>query len=205
MWPSSQRWRFLAWSIIVGICLIVLQLLWRPDLRNPRGHAIGPAQFRLAVLSGFEHNTLPGARNLLVYPPMTTSEGRHEQLVTGEIYVNWPGASSPYEPFTFYADIPFAYKGEGGDISATIEDYLKGAKRTGAAVPYRYAWWMSQSFTYAVLFGGSVLIFGVLLPLAASSMRQLWSEMRQVQPVEEVKMDSSEVVFAGEPLETTAP
>jgi hypothetical protein len=134
---------------------------------------------------------------------MTTSEGTREQLVTGELYTNWPGASSPYESFTFYADIPFVYKGDGGDVSATVEDYLKGAKRTGTVVPYRYAWWMSQSFTYVVLLGGSVLMFGVLLPLAASSMRALWSEMRRGQPVDEEKTDSAGVVFAGEASEIT--
>jgi hypothetical protein len=203
MWPGNQRLRYLAWSMVVGICLIVLQILWRPDLRNPRGHAIGPAQFKLAVLRRFEQNTVPGSRNLLVYPVMTTSDGHREQLVTGDIYVSWPGAPAPYESFTFYADVPFTYQGDGGDVTATVEDYLKGTKRAGDAVPYRYAWWMSQSFTYIVLFGGSVLIFGLLLPLATSSMKEILSKMGQVQPAKEVQTDPSQLVFAEESSETT--
>jgi hypothetical protein len=137
-------------------------------------------------------------RDLLVYPPMSTVEGKSVQIVIGDIYIDTPGATSPYEPFTFYADIPFTYKSQQTEVVGTVIQFLSGVKRSGGPVPFRYAWWLSRWFNYSALLGGSVLVFGVLLPLAANSMKVLWAEIRASKPGQEEEMVTEGAVLGDE-------
>jgi hypothetical protein len=166
----------LALGIFAGLTLAAAQVWWAPDLRIARGRTISPEEFTKKAFGTVGIDHLPGLRNLTVYPPTQVGDaGPAVQFVTGEACEKITRQPYRYEPFTFYADVPFTAGGSAAEPKsfANVQAFLRAGGPRARATPFRYAWWASAPIIFAAWLAAGVLVLGVAAPVLVAGVRTL--------------------------------
>ncbi len=170
--------RWLALATFVGLTFALTTVLWAPDVRIARGRSLSPDEFAAQAFGTVGLDRLPALRNLIVYPPATTHEGGQLQYVTGEVCVRLPGRPPIYEPFTFYADLPFTGTNAAPSASYSVVDFLSNGSGAHRSASFQYAWWASTPVIFALWIGGSVLMATAIIPNLIKLLRTLMAGIR---------------------------
>jgi hypothetical protein len=160
-------WQWLILSLPVGIVIAYAFLQMEPADPTLPSVPFSHMRFRLERVTDTGQSILTRIR---VSPPLVDGNGKKTQTVT-----YWErqrnrntGQWDPVQRFITHADYPLT---PGGNKS--VMDFLAETKQRIPTLDYRFQWWLVPANIWAVALGGSILVIGILWPMALKTMVKL--------------------------------
>lgn len=161
------NWRWWQWVILslpVGVVIAVAFLQIDPATSSLPSVPFTHLRFRLERVTDTGQSILTGIR---VSPVYVDGNGKKMQAVTfWERQRNRnTGQWDPVQQLITTADVPLSNVG-----NKTVMDLLADAKSRIPTLDYRFQWWLVPANIWAGAMGGSLLLIGILWPLALKTM-----------------------------------
>lgn len=118
-----------------------------------------------------------------------------------------PVLQNPFNPLTHQRlNVPTVWAGQNYNIpwnpasNKTVRDYLAEVAKVNPSISFRYAWWTTPRAVYALWGGGTLLLFGLLIPAGI----RLLVVAGLGQPVREEEYDLDRFKSGPEPVVVAA-
>lgn len=184
-----QNWRWWRWglvSLVVGG--LIGFVLTRLDGDDASLNTVPWQQLRFGVERRTDKGE-PVFTKIHVGPVVQNVYGKNVRSVTywERMRNKTTGQWDPVRQFRVVTDVPLSPTSPRKDYS--VLDFLAEKKKTIPALDYRYDWWWEPRNVWIGSVGGSVLLIGVLWPIALKGM----VAVGLAEPPEERGMDLSQV------------
>ena len=189
-----QNWRWWQWAIVsLVVGGLIGFVLTRLDADDPTMDTVPWQQLRFGIDRRTDKGE-PVFTKIHVGPVVQNAYGRGVRSVTywERMRNKTTGQWEPVRQFRVITDVPLSPASPRKDYS--VLDFLAEKKKATPTLDYRYDWWWEPRNLWFISVAGSVLVIGVLWPVALRGM----VAVGLAEPPEERGIDLSRVSAAGD-------